>query len=602
MALENDSKKPLKQSLYFVMGVFIAAFIVSIVLTVPGSSIPYGKLFFPIYQLGLLLFSMYLGLSPAHWRPRRLMHTMLPRLAALIACFLLYLLFLTGPGQEDAGARLFAPAILLGCALVLFFTGLSFSVRRGSVIVPGLAAAVIFGVFIVVLKLLYPLAAFLKLGVFDYFNDLLTGLDWWGMPAPVYFAAAGFITALASSFIYAARRFDPNAPRQYIKKYFTVFIPVISIVLAVSLVWLYGLVSRPWENYYLTANHKLIRHNNFHTCVYDQTTVHKIEAGYIYPDAFLEREGYLYTTGYTGRDSGVLAIDLETLAVKTLYRSPAGMRLHRRAYAYKDTIAFINKNIKTGDRLLILYQLKKNTMKTIRVRGQLKRKHYYMVVFGAGEIEGKEFWLIYTGFYQGWQMLRAWEDRTVERLGISGMIPFYADGMLISGDSKTMEFRKITAAGLELIKVLPGEKGIEFQGALRSLDHRPGTEVYAVVRENASARDWQKALRLDLERFGFSRMQPPVTGCGGFHYVHPGVWYFTHEECGPAGNRRILKALYRLEKGMPVLLRKFDAIDLMPRRGNFFNLYAAGLVLKRDGQTRVFGLPDLKEIHFKKLK
>jgi hypothetical protein len=176
------------------------------------------------------------------------------------------------------------------------------------------------------------------------------------------------------------------------------------------------------------------------------------------------------------------------------------------------------------------------------------------------------------------------------------------NGILITGDSQTVRLKKMTEGGLEAIKTLPGEKGLVLhRGGGRNLDQHPSMELYGVVKENMGLNKWKSALRLDLDTLEFTVIEALDNGGGSFHYCHPDTWYYVQIQYDSTAAASILKRLYRLKGVILQLAKEFAPIDLN-REGNYFEVYDAGFVLKKDGKISVYSLPDLKEIEFKNLR
>ncbi|NIM12382.1 MAG: hypothetical protein GTO45_09730 [Candidatus Aminicenantes bacterium] len=386
-------------------------------------------------------------------------------------------------------------------------------------------------------------------------------------------------------------------------QYLNVFVFLVFITAAILLPWACREVQDSPTHYYLTTNNQLLEYSYLSTRIYHQKgKVGNIDPGFFYPDTLLEKSYYLYTTAFyrSGRRSRILRINPDKNKFDTLYRPEGKNRLGRNVYAYKDTLACIEKDYSIGERFLVLLQPDKKAFKKIKVTGKLKRKHYYSVVFGADEVKGKRFWLIYIGFYPQWSMLKIWEEGKIEKLGISEMVPGYIDGVLITGDEQMIVFSKIKADGLEKIKTLPAEKGLVFhQGGGRNLDQHPTGELYGVVKENRGSNKWKKVLRLDLKDLELTEVKSLENGIGSFHYCHPDAWYYSHSEYGSGEGKCILKGLYRLKQGMLELIKKFAPIDL-DSEGNYFKVYDTGFVLKKDGKISVYSLPGLTPIILEK--
>jgi hypothetical protein len=585
----------------------------------------YVELFLPVYQLGLLVFSLFLGillfaadmrddgmeylLTLPYSRLQLLMYKVVPRAAALILFYVLYLL-LTAVLGRGLDMQMFTVPMLFYLCVSLFVIGISFSVFRGSFIISMIATGFIFFVYLAVVRILNPLVGLLKTESTWGFYETISEPFWWEMPPSVYFAGFSLLAAFAAAFVYAFKRFELGSPRNFIRRYLNVFIPVVVVALAVSLFWAYQEAPLPWKHYYLTANNRLIESSYRTTRIYHKTGVSKLDSRFHFWGSFVEKDQYLYTHSYSWSGPEILRIDPENNSEETFYRARGNNRLWYFIYAYKDTIATIEGDTKAGTRLLLLIDIGTKSVKRIKVAENIKRWNtYYPHVFAADEIEGRRFWLLYGGTYGGWATRAVWEDGTLESLGVSGMRPIYANGMLITRDKKQLVFKRITTEGTRLIdkKTLPVGKGLHFRRALtNSLDRGPILELYGVVTEDTYdiyKDKIKKVLRVDLKTLEITEVKSLEGQRGMVVHRHPDTWYYIKKEYDPAAEESILKGLYRLKQGTLELVKEFEPMSISyGNRKNYFGVYDTGFVLKKDGKVSVYSLPDLQPITFDELK
>jgi hypothetical protein len=169
-------------------------------------------------------------------------------------------------------------------------------------------------------------------------------------------------------------------------QYLNVLAFLVFTAAAILLPWACQKVQDSPEHYYLTTNNQLLEYSYLSTRIYHQEgKTGKINPGFFYADTLLEKDRYLYVTAFyrDGRRSRIIRINPAKNKFETLYRPEGKNRLGRNVYAYKDTIAGIEKDYSIGERFLVLLQSDKKAFKKIKVTGKLKRKHYYSVVFGA---------------------------------------------------------------------------------------------------------------------------------------------------------------------------------------------------------------------------
>jgi hypothetical protein len=345
------------------------------------------------------------------------------------------------------------------------------------------------------------------------------------------------------------------------------------------------------------------------TRIYHKKGLSKLDSRFDFWGAFVEKDQYLYTYNYSLSGSEILRIDPENNTDETFYRAKGNNRLWYFIYAYKDTIATIEGDTKAGTRTLVLIDTGTKSVKRIKVAENIKRWNtYYPNLFAADETGGKRFWLLYGGVYEGWVVRAVWEDGTIESLGVTHMRPLYANGMLITRDRKQLVFKRITAEGPRLIdtKMLPDGKHLHFRGRwINDLNRSPRTELYGVITQDVydfHKGKVKKVLRVDLQTLEVTESEP-LAGQGGMvRYRHPDTWYFVKQEYHPSTKERILKGLYRLNRGKPELVKEFEPMDISyGNMKNYFGIYDAGFVLKRNGKITVYSLPGLQPITFNEL-
>lgn len=613
--LKKEAKEVSKQSFYFIIGVVFVTFLVLIGSLLLNYSISCATLFFAVFQVGLLIFGMFAGISLfssdtrdggmeylltlPYSRLRLLMFKIIPRITVLILLFLLYLLLISISGGF-ANFYLVPPSVLFFFYIALFVMGVSFSLFRGSFTLSALITVVVFIAFMGIIHLVEPIARSLKTGIF-YGGYSMLGA---GTPGFMVLATVGLMIAFAAAFVYAFKTFDLTPSRKFIKRYLIVFVPITVIVMAVSLVWAYSDVYSPKDRYYLTANDKMIEYNYYSARIYDgkDSTVTEIEPGEMFLGGLLAKDNYIYAVSYADYKKGILQLNTENNRSDILYRPKGNNIMHYWLYIYKDTIAFFERFGEKLYRKLVLLQKDTGAFKKIKVPTMAKVAQISPTVFGAGEIAGKPFWLLYTGYYARWHVLRVWEDGTVEDLATTGMRPAYVNGMLITRDNNTVIFNKLNAMGLELIKKLPVEKDfVFFRGIGRNLDHMPAKEIYGGVRYPKEAYHWKKIMRLDLQTLEINEIKSLENSSGFFNYCHPDTWYYTDLDPDSRYSKFIVKKLYSIKEGNLDLLKEFEPLEVI-RKNNYYRILDTGLVLKRDGSVYVYTLPGLKELNFEKLK
>jgi hypothetical protein len=297
--LKKEVKEVIKQSLVFIVIAAVMPILVLLVSRLFGSALSYGEVFFFVFHVGLLIFSVFMGtslfsrdigdggmeylLTLPYSRLQLLAIKLVPRFLAVMAVFVLYviLLLITGMSPDTSAAvpLLDTDTVFFLC-ISLFIIGVPFSITGGSIVISGLATGFTFMVYLAVIHLIFPAAMLLKGREIHYIHTLFHTT--WRVPGYLYFFAAALLLVFITAFIYAFKRFDLGPARGLVKRYLKVFIPIFIIVIVVSLVWAAMQLRTPKKSYYLTGSHQLLESNAYSARIYDKTAVKEISEGDFY--------------------------------------------------------------------------------------------------------------------------------------------------------------------------------------------------------------------------------------------------------------------------------------------------------------------------------
>ncbi len=624
--LKKEVKEVIKQLLVFMVIAAVMPIPVLLVSKMFGSALSYGEVFFFVYQVGLLILSVFMGtslfsrdlgdggmeylLTLPYSRLQLLAIKLVPRFLAVLAAFVLYVLLLsiTGMSPETTDAvPLLSTGSVFFLGICLFIIGVPFSITRGSIVISALATLFAFVVYLGIIHLFYPTALLLKGLEIYYLHSLFRPS--WDLPGYLWFSAAALLLGSLTAFIYAFKGFNLGPARRVIKRYLEVFIPVFVIVVAVSLVWADRELGTSRRFYYLTDSQQLVESNDLSAKIYDSTGVKEIDMGGFYWAYFgAEKDHCLYSIHGSRYEDKILRLYLRDPAYKVeeVYQLRGNASIHYRGFnTYKDTIAFLEKRREHYQRIYYLVVLHPDTgtFKKTQLYGH-SRVDIYPDVIGAGEMSGKQFWLVYFSTHRGLDVVRIWEDGHKENLGITNIKPVYVNGMLITGDKKSLTINKVTPEGLEVIKTHPGADMLSFPFNRRNLEHFPVKELYFYVGSRDHTKPFlrENLLRLDLETLELEQTKPAGEIKNGFFsYSHPNTWYYISVDPNSTYGRLILKKLYRVKQGKPQLIKEFEP-DVFSWPRDFFGIFNTGIVLRREGKITVYSLPGLEEIEFKKLK
>lgn len=626
--LKKEVKEVIKQTLVFMVITAVMPIPVVLISSMLGSTLSYGELFFFLFQVGLWIFSVFMGtslfsrdmgdggmeylLTLPYSRLQLLAIKLVPRFLAVLAAFELYvlLLLITGMNPDTTQALpLLSTGNIFFLCVSLFIIGVPFSLSRGGIVISSLATLFAFMVYLLIIHLFYPTALVLKGYEIYYLHSLFESMG--NLPGYLWFSAVTLMLGSLLAFIFAFKRFHLGPARGVIKRYLKVFIPIFIIIVVVSTVWAVMELWTPWKHYYLTGSNQLVESSDLTTKIYDRTGVTEIDMGDFYWTYLsAEKDHYMYSIYRSRYDSKVLRLDLRDpdYKLEEVYRVRGNASIYYRGFCmYKDTLAFFERRWEHSRRIYFLVVLHPDTgtFKKTQLHDP-SRVDSYPDVIGAGEMEGKRFRLVCFSTSRGWEVVRLGADGHKEKLSTTNIKPVYINGLLITGDEKILTINQVTPQGLEVIKTHPGRIRLRLPLDRRNPEQSPIKELYfyAWSRNHDYSKPHlrEKLLRLDLETLEFEEVKPPGGNRQGFfHYSHPDTWYYTSIDSNSTHERLILKKLYRVKEGRAELIKEFEP-HVFSRRKDYYGIFNSGMVLRINGKTRVYRLPGLEEIEFKKLE
>lgn len=619
--LKKEVKEVIKQILVFLIIVISLPIIITLVSSMFGTILSIKEVFFFIYQVGLMIFSVFMGTSLfskdradggmeymftlPYSRFQLLGIKLAPRFISVLAAFVLYLvlLYITGINPEiTAFMPLLPTGILAFICLSLFILGVPFSTARGSIIISGLAAMFAFLVYLGIVHLFFPAALVLKGREVHWIHTLLQNS--WSVPGYLYFSASALLLASLISFVYAFKRLHLGPSWKVFKRYFKMFIPIFIIVFMVSLFWAVAEIQEPRKTYFLTETHHLIESQYTSARIYDKTGVKQITEGpYFWGYNSIEKGDYVYTFYRSRYATQLVRMNLRdpNYSIEVVY-NVKGKAYVRNLNMYKDVCVFFEIKRKEHQRIYYLVVVKPETG-TFRkmIVNEADRVDIYPFLIGAGETAGKRSWLLYYGFYQEWEIMRIWEDGHIDRLGTTNIRPVYVQGKLITANGGSIIFNQLTPAGMEEIKKIPGIKGLYFfQIWTRHLEQHAAKEIYGGVRGKESYL-WKKIFKLDLQTLEMEEVNQLENSTGYIRYSTPDNCYYIGLKVDEESQSIKFEKIYRVEQGKVEVLKEFEPV-VFHRGKDFFEIYEAGMVLRQGGKTSVYSLPGVKKIEFKELE
>ena len=620
--INKEFKEVGKQMLLLAAIILIPLVLFPLVMSGTSMKASFGDIFFPMVQAVLLFFSLFLGislfsnerrsqgmeyiLSLPFSRMQLLIYKLVPRVVMLGLLYLFYLLMLQLGGADHMFITTLSFTYIY---IILFVVSLYFSVASDNFVVSAVAGLIILGLVLAVILGSYLLANSMRGGEPRYVDGIeLFHLESnSGIPGLLTPVVIVLLLPFLIAFILSFKRVDIRPARQFNRKYFKLFIPLIVIALGLSLLFAYLGLGHGYRFYYLSSKMQLFE-SNYHTSkVYTGDSVKKIDQ-HIGWWSTVEKDSNLYDIGFD-EEQGIAIGELDLINLKSeiLYKPDMTTKMGYKIFIYKDTLAFVEihtRSKKTYGSYLVKIDLKTKKMDRIKLIGGL---HLRSLLIGADELEGEHFWLLavhgrkdFTD-HKGYIIYRIWDNGKQEELSRIRGNHAYLNHQLITTDERGLVFERLTTDSKELIKVIPEGKNLILSGMWyrRNLNNLPVKELYCyrwAINRKDLKRKSQTIFVLNLETH---ELKPVAKKKGWIRYFYPDATYLlmhsreTDPEAVPGGYSQ----LHHLSNGTITLLKEFKPAAEI--RG--WGVTRSGLVVKENGKIKVYALPDMKEIVFKKL-
>jgi hypothetical protein len=616
-----------KQSLYFVLAMAGMVLLVGLVNLLQGKPLE-GEKVIIMLGLWLLMFSMFLGLSPfaldskqkgmeylltlPFSRRRLLFIKLLPRLAAIVLFYLMYIFLYSHMGNDAFGVGF---TVFSLAYFSLFFISYSLSVIHENFIVQSIWAGIALCGYLALCLYVVFLGFSWKFGMpSSWIGNTWQDLSY-DMPS-LLSSIAVFLLMLVpfvASFFLAFKKFDLKPARAFNRRQLLFFIPLLLLALVASL----GVVrlaqkSSAYDDahYFILGNQQLLKTSwPGKLTLNDENQQRRLDTkrSFLWHWNVFAVPGKLFLTAFDVKDysTAVIRLNMGDLAWNIVRSIPHGY-LANTSFSfsafrqYGQNLVFLQRNraeaerpgmqsalpLKSDGLDLVVIDMNSEKSKLISYQDPLFRSKYQPIIFAHDEINGRQFWLI-SGFKKT-GIIRLWEDGRAENLGFSQKMPVYFGHLLFSHSERSLIVRRLLASGSETVKEIDGEFGIS-DIYYKSLDTVNVKEVYA-------SRD-QRIVRINLDMLTVDDVGPDR---GLIEPVPPGDFYYVEFENWPGQGTDRWKKLYRLQKGKMVLLKQFDFNDA--GYGHVF-VDTFGIILRQyqinKTSTRIFVFPDLQELKFK---
>jgi hypothetical protein len=621
-----------RQCLYFVLLIAGIALLIGAIDLVHGWSFESEKL---IIMLGLWLLtaSMFLGLSPFALdakqkgmeylltlpipRRRLLFMKFLPRLAAIVLFYILYLAAyrLMGSDAFGGGFVFFS----LAC-FALFLISFSLSVAHENFIVQFILAVTAWCGYLALCLLVVMLGFTWKFKV----PAAWVGSGIWhdlSYDVPTLLVSVAVFLVMSAPFVLsiflAFKGFDLKPARAFNRRQLLIFAPLLLLAFAASLAGTYlAQKGSPacGPDVFLLGQGRLLKADfPGKLYLYDAGGRRTVDthAAVFWERLLVEQGERSYLSGYDEEDGSrfVGCLNRADLSWNVLYRCPdrhfvvpgyQGFIYDGEGFVYLRRIRVEAERPGMDSRLpvkrdaleLVSLDMVGEKNRTITFESPLFRKYYEPQFIGNGRLNGLRFWLL---AFRRSHVLRLWEDGRVEDFGFSKGLPAYAGGLLFMLGDHSLVVRRLLDAGSGIVKEIEGRFTLVSPFHYFPFTSQMG-EIYA-------ERD-KRIVRIDLATLAVDDVGP----CRGRIWtVPPGDFYYVEFETWPGLLTDKWKKLYRLQDGKMVFLKQFDFNDA--GYGHVF-VDTCGIILHQSQlknnrviktSTRAFAFPDLKELKFDNL-
>jgi hypothetical protein len=617
-----------RQSLYFVLAASGMVLLVGLVGLLDGKPLE-GEKIIIILGLWLLMFSMFIGLSPfaldskqkgmeylltlPYSRRRLLLIKFLPRLTALVLFFIAYGLLYGFMGNDAFGTGYLLLSLVY---FSLFFISFSLSVIHENFIVQSIWAGVALCGYLAICLVV------LALGISWKYSMPLAWAGfhpWQGLSddiASLITAIVVFFLMLAPfvvSFFLAFKKFDLRPSRVFNRRQLLLFVPMLLLALAASL-GVTRLVQKSSAydegHYYILENRHVLKTSWLgKLTILGENQRRRIDTkqSFIWDWNAFAVPGKLFLTAddFKNNSTAVVRLNLGDLSWDVVHRIPDGfMATHAyfNFHQYGQNLVFLQRGCEEAerpgmqstiplksDRLdLVVIDMSSEKPNKFSYQSPLFTGYYQPKIFAHDTIAGREFWLI-GGKNQ--KIIRIWKDGTVEDLGFSQNMPAYYGHLLLSRSNKSLVISRLLASGSETVKEIGGKFKIGYF-LNNALDTGNGREIYII---------WDKRIvRLDLNTLAIDDVGPER---GFIWQVPPADFYYLEYEGWLEGIKQPEKKsrwrkIYRLLGNKMIFLKQLDFRG--PDSGNVW-MDKFGVTLRENGTTRLFAFPDLRELKFKNL-
>jgi ABC-type transport system involved in multi-copper enzyme maturation permease subunit len=614
--LKKEMTDVLKQTFYFLAAVLLLPGI--LIVTALVRDVSYFQIFFPLFQFGLLFWALFMGislfstergqrgmeylLSLPYSRLRLIGLKILPRATVVLALYLVCWLLYTQGGEKSAAVHSFSFTLLY---FALFCIALSLSASSENFLVLFVFSLftlfVFFGLMLGIFWAALQARGYIyyELELRPFFTD---SLDKYlvNLLIPI---ALGLLLPLLLSLFLSFKKFDLRPVKNYNKRFFRVFAPVLILCLIGCFVFAHQTLDIGRTNYYLTQNLQVVESNAYSGVkIYDEQKPYKVSIDVDYLRPLWEESVFLY---FRDRNNRVGRLDTREHTTDILYEAPPGKWIDWSYWGYERTMAFLERKRDYSETHLVLMDIDSGQTKKIPLNkesftGESIKEYYNWYIFGADEVDGMRFWLMCPGVVSEERSIyQLWEDGRIDSIGTSRKWPCYLNRTLFSYTKNEIIVSEHKKGLFEALRSIPNEEDFHFGWYVyswRKLTNFPVHEIYGQTidihsdEKNTKRTYSTKYARLNLENFEIDKLDD-VRGDLSFYSPESNVFYALEEDDSAREAN-----LFEVIEGTLKHMKTFKDVD--PATGlKVLDFTNNGLLIKEGRRIKIYSLPDLKRVH-----
>ncbi|MEN8222210.1 MAG: hypothetical protein ABFR36_03030 [Acidobacteriota bacterium] len=617
--LKREFKEVAKQTLLLIISVFCLIYPIHLIASIFNKgTFVFSEYFLVFYQLFILFFSFFLGISLfskeirnsgfdylltlPYSRTKLLLYKIVPRITALVLLGLIYLVLLT---ISTSDPFLITPISFHALYLPLFFVSTSLSVLRGNFVANSIITGLLFIIFLFAANLPVWLVIRKYFGISESFKLRIFVQDSVFPFTPFSIVLLGFIISLPFilSLFHGFKTYDIRTSKKYIKRFMTLFIPLLVIALGLSYLMLNLTTSNPYDHYYITKRGVVLKWGYSGTYVLDGKREHRLPDFYLMRRNFYETEKAVYVSAWnhkTNPAGSIMRFNPDFSDYKEAYSPPEPLFLSRNLYGYRDTLVFLESAGKkyswqrSGESKIVFLNTETGSVKKYKlpVSG--------LNLIGVTESGGINHLIGYYSENMGVTVYTLSEIGKVKKICRSSMGPVFQNGVLITRDKSDMVFGKFEGEQYIEVKREKVKGKLWTPYYLYSSDLNPKNRESLVLKIH-KVRDYDRVKNpppaefvfLDLVNMTAKRFSDENVKRTILYGLPSGVQVlFQLNDWGDIK----LEALYLVEGTSFRLLKDFSGEEIPS--GSEFGMAGNGFGIEKGKDLTFFTLPDMKEIKY----